>query len=91
MTVSTFGVPRQPSRVTAFLASLAGTLTLLGARAIAPHKASLRNLANIPLTVAGLGCVDTGVFQWSIALGWVVTGLSLVLLEHMIADDGEAL
>lgn len=90
MTVSTLDVPRRDNRVTAFFTSLAGTLTLLGARAIAPHKASLRNLMDIPLTVIGLGCVDTGVFQWSTAVGWVVTGLSLVLLEHMIADDGEA-
>lgn len=89
MTVETLGVPRRSIRVTAFLTSLAGTLTLLGARAIAPHKASLRNLANVPLTVAGFGCVDTGVFQWSTPLGWIVTGLSLLVLEHIIADGDQ--
>jgi hypothetical protein len=59
----------------------------LGARIIAPHKASLASLWSIPLTVLGIGAIDTGVFLASAVAGWIVLGLSLVLLEHMIADE----
>ena len=50
-------------------------------------KPVLANLASIPLTVAGIGCVDTGVFLANTVAGWIVTGLSLVVLEHLIADE----
>ncbi len=53
----------------------------------APHRVFLRRLGEIPLTVGGLGCIDTGVFQASSTAGWIVTGLSLILLEHLIADE----
>jgi hypothetical protein len=56
-------------------------------RLSAPHRAVLRRLGEIPLTVGGLGCIDTGVFQASTVAGWIVTGLSLILLEHLIADE----
>lgn len=71
----------------ALASALISALTLTGKAAIAPHKASLANLWSIPLTVAGVGCVDTGVFFASVVAGWIVTGLSLILLEHVIADE----
>jgi len=58
-------------------------------KALSPHKASLARLAEIPLTVAGAGCIDAAAFCGNLIAGLVVTGISLVLLEHMIADDDE--
>ncbi len=78
------------SRVAVLAASLLGTLVSLGVRVVSPHRVSLANLASIPLTVAGIGCVDYAAFHLGSGWGWLVTGLSLILLEHMIADEGEA-
>lgn len=55
--------------------------------AITPHKASLKRLADIPLTVAGTGCADFAAWHISHGWGWLITGLSLVLVEHLIADE----
>lgn len=56
-------------------------------RIASPHRAALANLASIPLTVAGIGCVDAGVFVANTIAGLLVTGVSLILLEHAIADE----
>jgi len=53
---------------------------------IQPHKAALGRLVEIPLTVAGVGCVDTAAWTVTAGVGWLVTGVSLFLLEHLIAD-----
>jgi hypothetical protein len=71
---------RQPSR--AWEAVAATT-----ARLVRPHRAALSNLVAIPLTTFGIGCIDTGVFYASFIAGWIVTGLSLIFLEHLIADE----
>ena len=52
-----------------------------------PAVPVLKNVAQVPFTVAGLGCIDTGVFFASTIAGFIVTGLSLMWLEHLIADD----
>lgn len=57
------------------------------ARAALPHRAALANLRAIPLTVAGTACVDFAAFHYIHALGWLVTGVSLMVLERMIADE----
>lgn len=49
--------------------------------------ASLRSIAQMPFTVAGLGCIDTGVFTASRVAGWIVTGITLIGLEFLAADD----
>lgn len=67
----------------------AHAMATLGRRAIAPHRASLANLARVPLTAAGTGCVDYAAFHVASGLGWLVTGISLVLLEHVIADEAD--
>ena len=54
------------------------------ARAAAP--APLRRLAEIPLTVTGLGVIDWGVFTQSFTAGLIVSGLSLIGLEYLITD-----
>ncbi len=43
----------------------------------------------MPLTLIGTGCVDFSAFHVSHGLGFLVSGLSLYLVEHMIADDDE--
>lgn len=54
-------------------------------------RAGLRRLtarlAPSALTVAGLGCIDIGVFEANTIAGWIATGISLLVLEYRI--DGE--
>ena len=52
-----------------------------------PARAPLANLASIPLHVAGLGCIDAAAFAGNTIAGLVVTGISLIWLEHVIADE----
>lgn len=49
--------------------------------------APVARLLEMPLMVAGLGCVDVGAFVGNEIAGLVVTGLSLIGLEYLIADD----
>lgn len=55
----------------------------LGRRA----AAELRRLTPSPLTVAGLASVDAGAFCGGVVAGWVVTGLSCLVLEWIIGPD----
>lgn len=41
----------------------------------------------VPLHIAGLGCIDFAAFHVAHALGWLVTGASLIWLEHVLAGD----
>lgn len=69
---------------------LSGRLRSLGRAAgrwLSPAKPVLANLAASPLFVSGLACVDAGVFLASTIAGLIVTGGSLILLEHVIADE----
>jgi hypothetical protein len=56
-------------------------------RRTAKVPASLRSLADYPLTVAGLACIDWGVCTASITAGLITAGLSLIGLEYLIADE----
>lgn len=49
--------------------------------------AALRRLAEMPMTIAGIGCIDAAAFVGNTIAGLVVTGLSLMALEYSIADD----
>lgn len=49
----------------------------------------LANLLSIPLTVAGIGCIDAACFAGNLIAGLAVTGVSLIVLEHLIADEGQ--
>jgi hypothetical protein len=65
--------------------AVSGVTTI--AKAVArPHKASLRRLADIPLTVAGTAGIDFAAFHVAHGWGWLATGVSLLLIEHLIAD-----
>lgn len=69
------------------LAGVAFTFAVTyGAVPFRPHTASLRRLADMPLSVLGTGSIDFAAFHWAHSWGWLVTGLSLWLLEHLIAD-----
>jgi hypothetical protein len=54
-----------------------------------PVRPAAANLAAMPLHVAGLACADFAAFHlpdphfW----GWLLTGVSLIWLEHVIADE----
>jgi len=52
-----------------------------------PGRAALASVASVPLTTIGLACIDYGVFLASQVAGFIVTGISLILLEHVIADE----
>jgi hypothetical protein len=52
-----------------------------------PAPAPLRALSKVPLFVAGLGCIDAGVFTLSLAAGLIVTGVSFIGLEYALADE----
>lgn len=58
-------------------------------KALSPHRASLIRLAEMPLTVMGAGCIDAAAFAGDLIAGLVITGISLILVEHMIADEDE--
>ena len=55
----------------------------------APHKAALARLLDMPLMVTGIGLIDFGAFHYVHMIGWIVTGVSLILVEHMISDPDE--
>lgn len=83
------GIPALPSRkpVLPRAARKLRDLARAGAAAVvAPHKASLRRLADIPLSVAGTAGIDFAAWHLGHGWGWLVTGASLFVLEHMIAD-----
>ena len=73
-------------RVRARFAALKSTVTAAGRAAVTPHRASLRRLADMPLTVLGTGGIDFSAFHVTHGLGWLVTGVSLLVIEHLIAD-----
>lgn len=67
-------------------------LKQIGASAVSaaftPHKASLKRLAEMPLTVVGAVFADFAAFHipghgW----GWAITAVTLIIVEQMISDD----
>lgn len=76
------GAPGRIRTAARWIASAAG-------KVLSPHKASLLRLTDIPLTVAGAGCIDAAAFAGNLIAGLVVTGITLILIEHAIADDDE--
>lgn len=74
---------RWPSRVR----SRARSATRAAARILAPARPAAANLAAMPLHVAGLASIDFAAFHLAHGWGWLVTGASLMWLEHVIADE----
>jgi len=57
--------------------------------ALTPHKASVKRLGDIPLTVVGTGGIDFSAFHVNHGVGFLVLGVSLWVIEHLIADEDE--
>lgn len=57
---------------------------------VAPHKASLVRLTEMPLVVLGTGLIDWSAFHVDQGVGLLVTGVSLWIVEHLIADDDDS-
>lgn len=85
--MATGGIRRSTPRVASALSALTGVLIILAKKAVSPHRAALKNLYDIPLTVAAAGCVDYSAFHLGGGWGWLVTGLSLLAVENLIADE----
>lgn len=79
---------RPAGRLLGACRAAAVTAARAAGRAIAPHRASLARLADIPLSLAGTAGIDFAAFHVSHGVGWLVLGASLWVIEHMIADDG---
>jgi len=80
---------RRGSRIAAVASATKSAVVGTVVRAITPHKAALTNLKAIPLTVVGTGCIDFAAFHLAHGWGWLVTGISCVVVEHLIADEDE--
>lgn len=52
-----------------------------------PHRASLRRLTEMPLTVAAVPLADFAAFHVGHGWGFLATAVSLVITEHLIADE----
>ena len=87
ITITTTPHPNARRRLRNAAVTLWATLTTLATRAATPHKAALANLAHMPLTVAGLGCADYAAWHIAAGWGWAAIAASLILLEHLIADE----
>lgn len=69
------------------LRPLSRKLTRAAGRLLAPARPAAANLASVPLHVAGLACIDFAGFHLAHGWGWLITGVSLIWLEHVIADE----
>lgn len=56
-------------------------------RWLSPAKPVLANLASIPFTVAGFGFLAAATYAWNTTVGLASTGVLLIVLEHLIADE----
>lgn len=56
------------------------------ARALRPAVPVLRNAAQIPLTILGWGFIDAGVYTINLTAGLIATGITLMIVEHQLAD-----
>ena len=81
--------PRAPgsARLRGLAASAGSAVRFIATAAVKPHRAALANLKAIPLTVAGTACMDFAAFHIAHGWGWLATGVSLVIIEHLIADE----
>lgn len=79
---------RAPLRVLRGLRDFPGKAA---AAVLTPHKASVKRLAEMPLSVIGTGGIDFSAFHVNHGVGWLVLGVSLWVVEHLISDveDGE--
>lgn len=89
VTITAARTPRadRPRRLRNAALTVRRTLAVLGIRAATPHRAALANLTHMPLTASGLGCADYAAWHLGAGWGWLAIAASLILLEHLIADE----
>lgn len=80
------GTAASPRRGSRFVGAITGAATSVVSAALTPHKASLRRLTEMPLSVIGTGGIDFAAFHVNHGVGWLVLGVSLWVVEHLIAD-----
>jgi hypothetical protein len=80
-------MPRSQGALRRKLAVLRRSVFSRAAQVITPARPVLRNLAKIPFTVAAFAVGDAGAFIELHGFGYLITAMSLFLLEHMIADE----
>lgn len=78
-----------PGRLTRWTRTTIRVAHAIRAAIVTPHKASVRRLADMPLSLAGTGLIDTAAFHLNTGVGLLATGLSLWLVEHLISDDDD--
>ena len=78
---------RFASRLRGLAATAGSAARTVTAMAVKPHKAALANLLHMPLTVAGVASIDFAAFHIAHGWGFLITGLSLIVLENLIADE----
>lgn len=85
------GVHRRPSRLGSAASRVRSgalaAISVVAAVLLVPNRAALARLGEMPLTVAAVGLIDTAAWQAPHWVGWLVTGLSLMFLEHLISDQ----
>jgi hypothetical protein len=87
--VATTALPlAEPGRLAQLRARAARTWTRSLRPALRPAVPVLKNLASIPLTTAAAVCCSIGAFIAYPVAGWFTTAACLVVLEHLIADEG---
>lgn len=88
MAVFTASADDKPaSRVAAALGTTARRIAAAAAYVTRPHKAAISNLLHVPFTAAGAACIDYAGFHLGAGWGWLITGVSLIVVEHIIADE----
>jgi hypothetical protein len=91
--VAALTAPAAPRPERASLRALRSLRDLAGhvaAAALTPHKASLARLADMPLAVIGTGLIDWSAFRVDQGVGLLATGISLWIVEHLIADSDDS-
>lgn len=75
------------SRLTRAARTTVAAVTFAARVAARPHRAAVGNLLHMPFTAAGAACIDYAAFHIGSGWGWLTTGISLIIVEHLIADE----
>jgi hypothetical protein len=75
-----------PGRIRRRIAQIATGTAALAGGAVRPHKASLKRLAEMPLTVVAAAVGNYGAFHIWHGWGYLLLTATLVTIERMIAD-----
>ena len=74
-------------RIRDLRARVASSISRVARKMYAPHKGAIENLMSVPLTVLGTASIDFAAFHISHGWGWLILGVSLIILEAIIANE----